>query len=259
MGGVWAEGYDLNRIIRSDLKSIISKSSDDFNAFYSDMYLPYINQRFGNTMIAKKKRRLKKDFDSGFLMLMKDRQKFIAGAIVRVNNDTVTEATIGVIDGSAKYLKSGVSGEMDYHLHEWAASKGKKYINIGHTRPFPSDGVYFNKRKWMMSVRPDQDGVMNIAVKLCLNGQGAAAVWEPYPFIYQTKTGLVLLCTYSGQEPLSMKQVKKFWKRFWTDGLNRIEIFAPGGFDPQARAYLNECFGSHVKLLKDLQEAMQLN
>ena len=73
-------------------------------------------------------------------MLLKENQRSIAGAIVKVDKSTVTEVTLGVRDGSDEYLKIGVSGIIDYHLHEWAADHHKNYINVGHTRPFPLDG-----------------------------------------------------------------------------------------------------------------------
>ncbi|MDZ7580393.1 MAG: hypothetical protein U5R30_07190 [Deltaproteobacteria bacterium] len=113
-------------------------------------------------------------------------------------------------------------------------------MNVGHTRAFPSDGVFFNKRKWMMKVIPDHDGVTNIAVKFNIPNQRAAGLIYSFPFIFQTKDGLNLLCSLNMREQATSQQIKSLHKRFWTEGLRSMFVFARGRFFPLRQLIIAE-------------------
>ncbi|MDZ7580394.1 MAG: hypothetical protein U5R30_07195 [Deltaproteobacteria bacterium] len=104
---------DLNRIKKCGYRVKISYNIQDFEMFYDTMYLPSVRKRYKYTGILKARHRLKKDFLSGFLMLLFDTDIPVAGAIVAVENDVVRETTIGIGNGSDKTLKSGATGTLD--------------------------------------------------------------------------------------------------------------------------------------------------
>ncbi|MFX0196020.1 MAG: hypothetical protein ACFFCW_07850 [Candidatus Hodarchaeota archaeon] len=249
---------DLKKSRNADFEVVITRDLDDFYLFYERMYLPYLAKRFGDTMIAKTRKRLKKDFSAGFLMLIEDKQQPIAGAIVRINGGTVTETALGVLDGLDEFLGMGVSGVIDYHLHEWAANHDKCYINVGHTRPFPLDGIFFNKRKWLMSVMPDYDGVMDIAVKICRYDAQMAKALKDYPFVFQSKSGLGVFCTYVGPDKAGISETQMLWRRFWTRGLKDLIIVSPTGYHEKTIEKTKELFGPWIHLFTDIGQAVEL-
>jgi len=249
---------DLNKIRRSDLQIFITKNHEDFSLFYEKMYLPYVLKRFGDRMIAKSRRRLKRDFLSGFLMLVRHEKKSIAGALVRIDDDQVTETTLGVLDGAEEFSKMGVSGLIDYHLHEWAAANNKSFINVGHTRPFPLDGIFFNKRKWLMSVMPDYDGVMDMAVKFSRENKRIAAALKNYPFVFQNRSGLGIFYTHIGPGKVSMGEIRKIWRQLWVKGLEHLIILSPQGYQEKAIAKARKLFGQNIRLLTKIGQAVEL-
>ena len=251
---------DLNKIRRSNLRGLISRDLNDFNFFYERMYRPHILRRYADTMIAKSRKRLTKIFLNGFLLILKKADQPVAGALVKVDDDVITESCIGVFEGKKEFLQCGVSGLMDYHLQEWAAANSKRFINVGHTRPFPLDGVYFNKRKWLMSILPDSDGVMSMAFKPHIRPNEAAAILTSYPFIYQTKDTLFcLVCIYCNINDFSMELIHELWKRYWTSGLKCIVVFAPAGFSPAVVQSAYQRYGGKIRLTTNLSGALKFH
>jgi len=251
-GGTKSLKSDLNRIKKTRYHVSVSNSLSDFDKFYETMYLPFVEHRYGENGILKSRTRLKRDFLSGFLMFVCDAEKPIAGAIVLPDKYVVRETTIGIAYRSGSALRTGVTGILDYHIHDWAAKHGKRVMNVGHTRAFPNDGVFFNKRKWLMRVVPDQDGVNNISVKFNGTAWKASSLIHPFPFIFQTKTGLILLCSLDQEVAATANQLKSLHQRYWTDGLQSMVVFSPAGFSPHAVEYRNESLGFAVQLISDL-------
>ena len=248
---------DLNRISRSNFDFSITNSEDDFNLFYDAMYLPYVIGRYGPERITKSKRRLKKSFKKGFVILLNGPRGPVAGALVSIERDSVTETAIGVRDGSEEIFKAGVSGLIDFYIHQWAADNGKRFINVGHTRPFPLDGVYFNKRKWLMSVLPDEDGVMNLAVKFNMSSCKTASVLESFPFLFQTDRGLNILCSIDSKRAMTIPIVKSAFSRFWSTGINRLIMLAPACFDQRVISFAAEKIGPELALVANLNAAVE--
>jgi hypothetical protein len=248
---------DLNRINRSNFDISITNSEGDFNLFYDAMYLPYVISRYGPEKILKSKRVLKKSFKKGFILFLNGSKGPVAGAVISIERDCITETAIGVRYGSEEIFKAGVSGLIDFYIHQWAADNGKRFINVGHTRPFPLDGVYFNKRKWLMSVLPDEDGVMNLAVKFNMSGLKTASVLESFPFLFQTDRGLNILCSIDSKRAMTIPIVKSTFSRFWSTGINRLIMLAPACFDQRVLSYAAEKIGPELALITNLNAAVE--
>jgi hypothetical protein len=248
---------DLNRISRSNFDISITKSESDFNLFYDAMYLPYVISRYGPERITKSKRHLKKIFKKGFILFLNGPRGPVAGAVVSIERDNVTETAIGVRDGSQEIFRAGVSGLIDFYIHQWAADNGKRFINVGHTRPFPLDGVYFNKRKWLMSVLPDEDGVMNLAVKFNMSTRKTASVLESFPFLFQTERGLNILCSIDSRRAMTIPVLKYAFGRFWSTGIERLILLAPACFDQRVLTNAAEKIGPELALVSNLKAAVE--
>lgn len=252
---------DLNKISNSQFEVAITKEARDFDAFYETMYLPHARLRFGESAIIKKKRVLAKDFQSGFLLLLKDGERPIAGSLIKEDDDIITETTLGVLSGEDAFLRMGVSGAIDYHLLEWAAAHNKTYMKVGHTRPFPQDGVYRNKRKWLMTISPDMDGVMDMAVQIRRFDKTMATVLRHWPFVFQTTRGLAVFCAYNGQEPAGKKDIKKLVQSHAVEGIDDVVIVSAAGYQKEAHPVANEQHRPDVHLFTTIHQAAawQLN
>jgi hypothetical protein len=248
---------DLHAVRRAGFDVRTSRDPDDFELFYRDMYLPSTRSRFGAAAIQKSRRRLRRDFHRGFLLLLQRDGKPAAGGIVAVERSTVRLTTIGVWRGSEQILRQGISAAIDYHLHVWAAEHKKEFISVGHTRPLPRDGVYFNKRKWQMEIEPDPDGVMSIALKWRGPDDLFLKVFQHMPFVYQGSHGLGVLCVHSSQHMLQFTEARKLVRSHWSEGLTSLIAVCPGSSASGVAERMAEECGPAVHLCADLPTAMQ--
>jgi hypothetical protein len=221
------------------------------------MYRPHAAARFGGGTILKSRGRLLRDFHSGFLMLVGRAGKTVAGGLVRVDGSRASLTTIGVLDGSRDILREPVSAALDYHLHEWAAEHGVRTLDVGHTRPFPGDGVFYNKRKWQMEITPDADGVMSMALTWRRPDVGLAEALESTSFVYESAGGLGVLCVRHADHRLDLDEVRKLRRVSWVDGLTSFIGVCPGGVRDGVPDRLRAEVGPRNLVCRDLATAME--
>ena len=247
---------DLKKIRTAGFEFVVSKDLTDFNKFYKEMYLPHVKKRFGTSSIIKSRKKLQRYFEAGFLFLLLNEGKPVAGHIFKVEREQVTGVIVGVLDGADGYLKQGVLGAIYYHLLDWAAQNNKSFINVGHCRPFPLDGVYRYKQKWLMSVFPDRDGVMIMGVKICRWNAGIADALKEYPFVFHGPEGLGVFCVHNGTEKAGLKEMEKLAKRFSTKGLSDVIVVSAVGFEEDAFQLCRDDSNVKVHLFTSIKEAM---
>ncbi len=249
---------DLEGVSRGGYQMTVSGSRADFDHFYEDMYLPYVRSRFDGDAIIKSQRRLLRDFEAGFLLQLHVDGTRVAGATVREEGSSLRLTAQGILNGSIRLLNSHVSGAIDFFFHQYAADAGVVKINVGHTRPFPYDGVFYNKRKWQMSIMPDEDGVMNYAVKCTTAGKETTALFERCPFVFQGRRGLGVLCVKQSSRPLDFDEARKVVKQHWTPGLESMIALWPGGLrDGVLDRVRKEC-GGYLHFCRDMASAVDI-
>ncbi len=150
----------------------------------------------------------------------------------------------------------GASALMDYYVHEWAGDNKKGFINVGHTRPFPLDGIFFNKRKWMMSLISDYDGVMDMAVKICRNDNEINKALQTYPFVYHSKTGFNMFCMCIESKKAGLDNVQPLWRRFWTEGIENFNVISPTGYEDTVRERAEKMYGARLRLFESIKEVL---
>jgi len=248
---------DLHAVRRAEFETSISREEEDFELFHREMYIPFARARFGDSLIEKSRRRLLRDFRSGFLLLLRRGAQPVAGGIVRVEGSYVDLTTIGVWHGSDEILRSRVSAVIDYHLHDWAAANAKSYIGVGHTRPFPHDGVYFNKRKWMMEIEPDRDGVMAMALRWHAPEELLIDIFKELPLVYHAAGGLGVFCVHAPGRTIPYNEARKLVRRYWTAGMSTLIAVCPDGFSPGVVSQVREECGAGVHLCTDFPTALR--
>jgi hypothetical protein len=148
------------------------------------------------------------------------------------------------------------SAALDYHLHEWAAEHGMRFLNVGHTRPFPGDGIFFNKRKWLMSLLPDGDGVLDHALRWVGAEDHGQQVLARCPFVCGVDSGLGLLAVLPTTRPMNTEKTAKTVRGYWTEGLRVLLLVCPGGYRPGTVEGIREIHGPRVELYTRLGEAV---
>ena len=74
--------HNIRKIKKSNFRYTITKDPRHFHFFYNDMYLPYLSKRHGDLGLEISLERMKRSFEHGELLLIKNEQQIIAGVLI---------------------------------------------------------------------------------------------------------------------------------------------------------------------------------
>ena len=131
----------MRRIRKYNLTYEISTDEGDFKYFNDRIYRPYITQRFEEEALIEDLRVVWKSSPPPFLMTVREDGKIVGGSLVRKSGDHYYLMRLGLLDGNEEYRHHGVIGAMYYFSILEGQKMGCRYIDLGGTRPFLTDGL----------------------------------------------------------------------------------------------------------------------
>ena len=138
---------DLRQMRKNETTFEVTKNREEFEYFYSNMYLPYIKNRYGTHAFSMSHEEMRGKLGCSELIFVKVRGERVAGRILLYENDSVRAWSMGVKDGDSAYVKAGAIKAMDYFTYQYLAERGYKVLHLGGSRPFLLDGVLRYKRR----------------------------------------------------------------------------------------------------------------
>jgi hypothetical protein len=134
--------YNVERLIRkSRLTYEISQGKNSFEMFYNSMYIPYTKLRYNDAALIIPFREFKIMAKSSWMLLIKGKDGFIAGALLIRKHNKFFMSILGVKDGNWEYVRSGAIGAIYYFSILEAQKRGYSELCIGGTKPFLNDGL----------------------------------------------------------------------------------------------------------------------
>lgn len=213
---------DFRRIRKHSLKFEVTKDLKLFDEFYRHMYLPYITAAHGSSAYVMSYDYLIKEFKKCELLLIKKQEKHIAGILIAYE-DLPRLWSLGVRDSNPEYLKAGAVGGLFYYSLLYLKSKGYKTVNFGWSRAFILDGVLQYKRKWAQSIVDSTS--YGYALKVISYTTPVKAFLQSNPFIFECHDGLQGAVYVNSDEMLSSDDFKAFHKKYFYDGLSKLNIY----------------------------------
>jgi hypothetical protein len=133
---------DVKRLIRKyKLTYEILTDKESFNYFNDKIYMPYVTKRHGEEALIEDLSILWKSSPSPSLMAIKENGIIVAGALIRKSGDLFFLMRLGLLGGNEIYMRHGAIGAM-YYFSILEGQKMKcRYLDIGGTRPFLTDGL----------------------------------------------------------------------------------------------------------------------
>ena len=187
---------NLRKIERGNLSYSITKDPVDFHFFYYNMHLPYISKRHGDSAFKISYAEMKKSFENGELLQIKEGQEIVAGVIIdyKVMKGIPRMTKLGVLRGDFNYVKRGAIIALYYYTIQYLKQRNHKKISLGLTRPFFSDGVLQYKLNWGAKIVCESSNAFLISIlsqKKCLK-----SFLSSNPFIIQDRNNLNLATFY---------------------------------------------------------------
>ena len=186
--------------VRKNLRKAMSSGftcelKDDvswFDRFYSEIYRPYALNRFGDHAVTDDYSKMRNIFQHGMgIELQKDGE--IAGGVVIVRSNRVLYCyRLGLAD-TDRTNREGGSVALYYYMMLLAHSWGCSGLDLGHSRPFASDGVLRFKLKWGARPLDADNGIGVFALAAPRRTPQAMRFLQANPF-YEMRNRRVVLC-----------------------------------------------------------------
>jgi len=138
----------LNRAQRFGFKSQFCKSKQDFDFYYWKMYIPYIQNRFGDTAVLESYEVQFQEFLRGGLILVMRSGVPISGMLTRILDNNCYYINVGVLESDLHLLDDGLFSYNLWELIKWGHQLGARWVDFGGSFAFQSDGVFQYKSNW---------------------------------------------------------------------------------------------------------------
>lgn len=133
--------------------SEVSKSEKDFDLFYGEYYIPTVKKRFEDAGFIFSRGELKKYFDHGALIFLKECETRVGASLVNYIRGDLVAVVSGLKGGDTNLGRLGYKPLMLVKSIEHARALGFKKIGLGQSRPFLTGGVLVFKKKVGGSVK----------------------------------------------------------------------------------------------------------
>jgi hypothetical protein len=133
---------DIIRLIRKyNLTYELLTDNESFQYFNERIYLPYITKRHGDEALIEDLNRIWNSVPSPWLLAIKEEEVIVGAALIRKSGDCIYLLRLGLIDGNEEYRRHGVIGALYYFCILEGQKMGCRYLDIGGTRPFLTNGL----------------------------------------------------------------------------------------------------------------------
>ena len=104
-------------------------------------YLPYISKRHGDEALIEDLKIFWDSTPAPAVMYIKENGVVVGGSLVRKSGDTLEGLRLGLLNGNEEYLRHGVVGAIYYYGVIEGQKMGCRYMDVGGSRPFLTDGL----------------------------------------------------------------------------------------------------------------------
>jgi hypothetical protein len=237
----------LNRFMKgSPYVCRISSKPEDFDHFYHRMYVAHSEKQFQSAARVDPYASVKRYFQKGFLLILKEGDEDVAGSVCYVRDDELVFHRGGVLDGNEVHVRNGAQTASYVSMICQAKSMNLARLDLGHSRAFFDDGVYRHKREWgaSVSVDPDLESWMYVfdpgASKAC------AAFLRQNPLIVQTSEGLMGYAVAEARIESPELDEVDLDRRFRAPGLGGMLVLYPGARAPMPYPFRSTGDGEHL-------------
>ncbi|MFO0754195.1 MAG: GNAT family N-acetyltransferase [Thermodesulfovibrionales bacterium] len=210
----------------------ISRTPEDFELFYHTMYLPLARRQHGALAHIDSYREMRSFFRKGFLLLVMEKERAVAGGLSVPRGDTLVFRRVGVLNGDRELIRRGAQAAVYHYMIRHAYENTFRTLDLMKSRSFLNDGVYVHKREWGAAVRPDDEKGKDMFFFLLSRSPENARFFELNPPILTGSDGLSACTGWNSSSPLLPEQEADLWNRFRAPGIEDLEVVLSGARMP---------------------------
>lgn len=241
---------DIRSIRKNRLHFEVTNEPSQLHNFYYNMYVPYITKAHGNRAIILSYDYVKRQFGKrglyNDLLLIKEKEEYIAGILLGYTKNVGCIYSVGIKDGNLDYVKDGAVGALFYFPTIYFKEKGYKKVNFGQSRAFLKDGVLQFKKKRSMQIIDTSK--MSFLIKALSKTDGVMGFFLNNPFIYEDKTGFNGAIFVTSDQSLSKEAFAKIYKDYYIPGLSKLVIYRFGEAGDKMADIVPSEFSDRIKV-----------
>jgi hypothetical protein len=233
---------DVRHVRSSRFAYRTTQDPHSIERFYSDMYLPYIQQTHCGGAVVATLDEFRREADKGAeLLLVEQDGKSVAGVLLGLDDPARMEALeLGVLGADRSLVKAGALAAIYYFSLLFAANGGYRRLFLGGARPFLNDGPLQYKKKWGLRLTGRLHTMPDVWI---FRPYPASAAVQSYlhnnPFVFERDNTLRVAVFVGADEALSEVSIEHLRKAHGLPGITGVSVFRLGSeMDPQvALAY----------------------
>lgn len=172
-----ARKNEVRRVQRLGLTVRVTTETRAYEAFRRDLYEPYVQQRFGDLLVALPPHVLSHARRNGWLLLAEQDGRPVGGAVIELWGGDPRVLVFGVEPNGP--IPAGTLLEACYyHAIGFAVERGFRRLSLGTCRPVLTDGVLRYKRKWGATI-------------------GAPTTWDAFSLRYRNTPAVRAVFTHT--------------------------------------------------------------
>jgi hypothetical protein len=216
------------RIRQFGLEYRVSKEAADLDRFYYQMYLPHV-QKFGASVVVDSYGEMRSWFSQGFLVLVLEAGKLIAGGLCRPEGETLVFQKIGVLNGDPEHLRKGAQSAVYYFVLQHAKQSGFTRLSFMYTPAFLNDGIFSHKAAWGAVASPYEKSTMSLLYFLPPDNPKTVLFLSKNPVIVAGDDGTLDAVTGYLGRPEDLEAAKAEMRRSYPlAGIRRLIVHAAG-------------------------------
>ena len=182
---------DLRKIRKYAYQYSLTQDVDEIQHFYDYMHKPYLQQRFGDTVIFADRDYLIEIAKHNALLKIELDGVTVSAAVLYYDDNWLEWLWIGLSDTAISDLNKGASSALYYYSIMHAHEKKYPLIKLQDSRPFLNDGIYRYKRKWGGHLVKWSDNDNNLVAIFDFNLPAVRNWLSENPFLSEIDGGFV--------------------------------------------------------------------
>ncbi len=178
----------IRRVHKNNLTYELLSDKESFTNFYDKFYRPYMTNRHGDEAWIENLNKTWESSPSLELLAIKENGIIVGIGLIRKSKECLYLMRLGLLNGDEQYRNRGVIGAMYYFGIIEGQKIGCRYLDLGGTRPFLTDGLTTYKMRlggeFVSDLSPKKEYLW-----LGINKHSNAAIkfLDNNPFMYVSK------------------------------------------------------------------------
>lgn len=190
----------LNRLRHGGLRPLVSHEDRDFQAFFDEMYVPFIRRRHGPKSVVRNRSVMRRCFRQGGLLWALREGERVAGCLYRTRGRIIDAVAVGTPKGDWQPIAAGAGFALDLFLVEHAKQLGCELVDFGGSRPSLRDGLLLYKARWGARVVEKQTTWYDLNLSWARLNDAVLSFFARVPLIFRDVDGLSALWAV-GRDP----------------------------------------------------------